>query len=156
MNRSTQHQSIVDQFVKRGGIDTGPNNDMDVVDDEDHPLTEVKFVDWQVFVGPPTIYDGDLDDEIEVAVLIEHGIYVDDDQKGEIYAFNKTLPECLTLEVQPYERSAIWLCLSVLADKCDSPATSTALDELLVHASAAYARFGVFPNAPKIPRLLSE
>ena len=154
MNRSTQHQSVVDQLVKRGGIDTGPNKDMDVVDDADHPLTEVKFVDWQVFVGPPS--DGDLDDEIEVAVLIEHEIYVDDDQKDDIYFFNETLPEGLILEVQPYERSAIWLWLSVLADKYDSPATSTALDELLVHAAAAYARFGVFPNAPKIPRLLPE
>jgi len=99
---------------------------------------------------------GDLDDEIEVAVLIEHDIYVNDDQKDDIYAFNETLPEGLILEVQPYERSAIWLWLAVLADKCDSPATSTALDELLVHASAAYARFGVFPNAPTIPRLLPE
>jgi len=155
MNRSPQHQSVVDQLVKRGGIDTGPNKDMDVVD-EDHPLTEVKFVDWQVFVGPPSMGDGDLDDEIEVAVLIEHDIYVDDDQKDDIYAFNETLPEGLILEVQPYERSAIWLWLSVLADKCDSPATSTALDELLVHAAAAYAKFGAFPNAPKIPRLLPE
>ena len=92
MNRSTQHQSVVDQLVKRGGIDTGPSKDMDVVD-EDHPLTEVKFVDWQVFVGPPSMGDGDLDDEIEVAVLIEHDIYVDDDQKDDIYAFNETLPE---------------------------------------------------------------
>ena len=156
MNRSTQHQSVVDQLVKRGGIDTGPNKDMDVVDDADHPLTEVKFVDWQVFIGPPSMGDGNLDDEIEVAVLIEHDIYVDDDQKDDIYFFNETLPEGLILEVQPYERSAIWLSLSVLADKCDSPATSTALDELLVHAAAAYARFGVFPNAPKIPRLLPE
>lgn len=153
MNRSPQHQSLVDQLVKRGGIDTGPNEDSDVVD-EDHPLTEVKFVDWQVFVGPPS--DGDLDDEIEVAVLIEHEIYVDDDQKDDIYFFNEKLPEGLILEVQPYERSAIWLSLSVLADKYDSPATSIALDELLVHANAAYARFGVFPNAPKIPRLLPE
>ena len=153
MNRSPQHQSLVDQLVKRGGIDTGPSEDSDVVD-EDHPLTEVKFVDWQVFVGPPS--DGDIENEIEVAVLIEHEIYVDDDQKDDIYAFNETLPEGLILEVQPYERSAIWLSLSVLADKCDSPATSTALDELLVHASAAYARFGVFPNAPKITRLLPE
>ena len=69
---------------------------------------------------------------------------------------NETLPEGLILEVQPYERSAIWLWLSVLADKCDSPAISTALDELLVHAAAAYAKFGAFPNAPKIPRLLPE
>ena len=155
MNRSTQHQSVVDQLVKRGGIDTGPSNDTEVVD-EDHPLTEIKFVDWQVFVGPPSMGFGDLDDEIEVAVLIEHDIYVDEDQKDDIRTFNETLPEGLTLEMQPYERSAIWLWLSVFADKCDLPATSIALDELMVHANAAYARFGVFPNAPKIPRLLPE
>ncbi len=155
MQRSKPHQLIIDKLVARGGIDTGPSSDMDVVD-EDHPLTEVRFVEWQVFVGPPSMGFGDLDDEFEVAVLIEHDIYVNEDQKDEIYAFNETLPEGLTLEVQPYERSAIWLWISVIADKCDSAATSTALDELLVHASAAYARFGVFPNAPKIPRLLPE
>jgi hypothetical protein len=155
MNRSPQHQSVVDQLVKCGGVDTGPNNDMDVAD-EYHPLTEVRFVDWQVFVGPPSMGSGELDDEIEVAVLIEHDIYVEEDQDDDINAFNETLPEGLVLEVQPFERSAIWLWLSVPVDKCDSPATSTALDELLVHASAAYARFGVFPNAPKIPRLLPE
>lgn len=155
MNRSTQHQSVVDQLVKRGGIDTGPNKDMDVVD-EDHPLTEVKFVDWQVFVGPPSMGFGDLDDEIEVAVLIEHDIYVDDDQKDDIYAFNETLPEGLILEVQPYERSAIWLWVSVPVFACDSLQTSTSLDALLVYANAAYAKFGSFPNAPKIPRLLPE
>jgi len=155
MNRSPQHQSVVDQLIKRGGIDTGLKKDMDVVD-EDHPLTEVKFVDWQVFVGPPSMGFGDLDDEIEVAVLIEHDIYVDDDQKGDIDAFNETLPEGLTLEVQPHERSAIWLWISVPVSAYDSSQTSTSLDELLVYANAAYAKFGAFPNAPTIPRLLPE
>jgi len=155
MNRSPQHQSVVDQLVKRGGVDTGPNKDTDVVD-EDHPLTEVKFVDWQIFVGPPSMGFGDLDDEIEVAVLIEHDIYVDDDQKDDIYTFNETLPEGLTLEVQPYERSAIWLWISVPVSACDSLQTSTSLDALLVYANASYAKFGAFPNAPQIPRLLPE
>ena len=45
MKRSTEHQSLVDQLVQRGGIDGGVINDPEVFDVET-PLSEVKFLQW--------------------------------------------------------------------------------------------------------------
>ena len=64
MKRSTEHQSLVDQLVQRGGIDGGVINDPEVFDVET-PLSEVKFLQWQVFVGPSG-FGGSEEDGLEV------------------------------------------------------------------------------------------
>ena len=149
MMRSTEHQSLVDQLVQRGGIDGGVINDPEAFDVET-PLSEVKFLQWQVFVGPSG-FSGSEEDGLEVAALIEHNTFVDDEPLDQLKEIGKTLPEAMFIQVPPYERDTIWLMLMLQHDECDTSQTAALLDEFLGHAHSLYTRFGHYPNAPRIP-----
>ena len=151
------HASIADWFVQRGGK-------LDVVSVAECELTEIKTGSWTVFIGPDTWDDDEYDmqtDSLEVAILIESAIDESRYEDGEFSALIEEMEkqiddDSVTLMLNYPDGKALWLARSIFVEENETEILSPILENLNNWADAAYTKFAIWPNAPRIKLIADD
>ena len=151
------HESIADWFVHRGGK-------LDVVTGTECELTEIKTRSWTVFIGPDTWDDDEYDmqtDSLEVAILIESSIDESRYEDGEFSALIEEMEkqiddDSVTLMLNYPDGKALWLARSIFVEENETEILSPILENLNNWADAAYTKFAIWPNAPRIKLIADD